>query len=69
MTDELKYPADGPEQEITSEPAGFAPEVAEDTKQATDAPTAALPAETTELENEDSVADSGDGESASEEDS
>jgi hypothetical protein len=33
MTDELKHPADGPEQEITSEPAGFAPEVAEDTKQ------------------------------------
>jgi 23S rRNA pseudouridine2605 synthase len=69
MTDELKHPADGPEQDITSEPAGIAADAAEETKQATDAPTAALPAETTELENEDSVADSGDGESASEEDS
>jgi 23S rRNA pseudouridine2605 synthase len=40
MTDELKHPADGPEQEISSEPAGFAAEAAEESKQAADAPQA-----------------------------
>src|ERR1035438_1910360 len=34
MTDELKHPADGPEQEISSDPAGFAADAAEETKQA-----------------------------------
>src|SRR5208282_1226388 len=31
MTDELKHPADGPEQEISSEPAGFTADAAEET--------------------------------------
>ena len=34
MTDELKHPADGPEQEISSEPAGFTADVAEEILQA-----------------------------------
>ena len=36
MTDELKHPADGPEQEISSEPAGFAADASEKTKEAAD---------------------------------
>jgi 23S rRNA pseudouridine2605 synthase len=34
MTDELKHRADGPEQEISSDPAGFAADAAEETTQA-----------------------------------
>ena len=34
MTDEWKHPADGPEQEITSDPAGFATEAVEETARA-----------------------------------
>jgi 23S rRNA-/tRNA-specific pseudouridylate synthase len=54
MTDELKHPADGPEQEITSEPAGFAPEVAEDTKQVVGGvPESSAPEATADSDDED----------------
>ena len=55
MTDELKHPADGPEQEISSEPAGFATEAAEEAKQAADAPLATpeVTEETVESDSDD----------------
>jgi 23S rRNA pseudouridine2605 synthase len=55
MTDELKHPADGPEQEISSDPAGFAADAAEETKQAiADARESTGPEATTNPDDENS---------------
>ncbi|MGA8670614.1 MAG: pseudouridine synthase [Terracidiphilus sp.] len=69
MTDELKHPADGPEQEISSEPAGFSAEAAEETKQAVaGAPGSTGPEATTNSgdENSERVEDAGEDESEEE---
>jgi pseudouridine synthase len=66
MTDELKHPADGPEQEISSEPAGFTADAAEETKQAiAGAPGSTGPEATTNSgdENSERVEDAWEGES------
>jgi 23S rRNA pseudouridine2605 synthase len=65
MTDQLKHPVDAPEQEIASEPAGFAADLAEETKQApdgaseTEEPEAATDSDDEDSDIEDSNAQQG----------
>src|ERR1700733_12371869 len=57
MTDELKHPADGPEQEISSEPAGFAADASEKTKEAADDQSAVSESIENSVEADSSTAD------------